>query len=402
MTRVVVDCRIEPGRFGGIEQAMRGLVTGLARSDDALVDVRVLAWQGLDEWIRPSVDGASHVAIESVPPPTSRGMVRHVRAHALGRKLLDHTQDLRSRHRGVPVSDGVIESLAPDVVHFAHQGAALTATASIYEPWDLQHVHLPEMFTMTEYLRRERWYRAFCEQAQHVVVHSSSVRLDVIERYGIDESRVSVLPMGSALELVGALDADASARRRADLAVAPRYALYPAQSWPHKNHRRLLEAIALLRRSGCPVPLVLAGATNAMSELDAAARQLGVRDLVHLPGRVSDLDLRALYDGAACLVYPSQHEGFGLPLVEAFGARVPIVCSSIDTLHEVAADAAEFVDPLDAESIAAGLRCVWTDAGRAGELIARGSARRRHFTWEATGAAYRGVYAAVATRDFVR
>ncbi len=400
--RVVVDCRIEPGRFGGIEQAMRGLVSGLARTDDEHVDVRVLAWQGMDAWIRAWAEGASYVTIESVPPPTSRGLVRHVRAHALGRRLLDHTQDLRSRYRSVPASDGVIESLEPDLVHFPHQGAALTSARSIYEPWDLQHLHLPELFTMAEYLRRERWYRAFCEQAAYVVVHSSFVRSDVIDRYGIDAARVSVLPMGSALELVGELDAHQSTRRRLELGAPSRYALYPAQSWPHKNHRRLLEAVALLRATRCAVPVVLAGATNAMSELDATARELGVRDLVHLPGRVSDLDLRALYDGAACLVYPSRHEGFGLPLVEAFGAAVPIVCSSIDTLREVAGDAAEFVDPLDAEAIAAGIRRVWTDADRADELVSRGAARRSDFTWEATGGAYRSLYASTTVQELVR
>ena len=402
MMRVVVDCRIEPGRFGGIEQAMRGLVSGLARTDDEHVDVRVLSWQGMDAWAHASAEDASHVNIESIPPPTSRGLVRQVRSHAIGRRLLDYTQDLRSRHRGVPRSDGVIESLEPDVVHFPHQGAALTSAQSIYEPWDLQHVHLPELFTMAEYLRRERWYRAFCEQAAQVVVHSSSVRRDVIERYGIDAGRVRVLPMGSALELVGELDRHASTRRRHELGAPPRYALYPAQSWPHKNHRRLLEAVAQLRSAGCVVPVVLAGATNAMSELDAVARDLGVRDLVYLPGRVSDLDLRALYDGATCLVYPSRHEGFGLPLVEAFGAAVPVVCSSIDTLREVAGEAAEFVDPLDTEAIAAGIRRVWTDADRADELVSLGAARRTHFTWEATGAAYRSLYAAATVPELVR
>ena len=149
------------------------------------------------------------------------------------------------------------------------------------------------------------------------------------------------------------------------------------------------------------MPLVLAGATNAIAELDAAARELGVRDLVVLPGRISDLDLRAVYDGATCLLYPSQHEGFGLPIVEAFGAGVPVVCSSIDTLREVAGDAAELVDPLDVDAIAAGLHRVWSDANRAHELVIRGTQRAKQYTWEATGVAYRALYASIAAGERV-
>ena len=77
------------------------------------------------------------------------------------------------------------------------------------------------------------------------------------------------------------------------------------------------------------------------------------------------------------------------------------MCSSIDTLREVAGDAAELVDPLDVDAIAAGLHRVWSDANRAHELVIRGKQRAAQYTWEATGVAYRALYASIAAGERV-
>ena len=235
-----------------------------------------------------------------------------------------------------------------------------------------------------------------------MVVHCNAVRDDLVSHYGVLQQRIQVVPMGSVLRLIASADNDDGQRRRSQLAMPQRYAIYPAQSWPHKNHPRLIDAVAQLRDRGIDVPIVCPGATLDVDRLRAHARDVGVADLVFTPGRVSDVDLLALYQGAHCLVFPSTYEGFGLPIVEAFDVDIPVVCSDIAALVEVAGGAAQLVDPFDVESIASGMATVWQDEAVAGELSDSGRRRLTRYTWEETGRAYRRIYDQVAKRELVR
>ena len=102
-----------------------------------------------------------------------------------------------------------------------------------------------------------------------------------------------------------------------------------------------------------------------------------------LTGWIDAADLEGLYALAACCAYPSLHEGFGLPVLEAFARGVPVACSDATSLPEVAGDAAELFDPRDVGAMAAAIRRVLTDEALAGELIRRGHDRAARFTWEA-------------------
>ena len=132
-------------------------------------------------------------------------------------------------------------------------------------------------------------------------------------------------------------------------------------------------------------PLVLCGKLgwrreSIEGELARATAEGWLRWLGYAP----DETLRALYDRAALLVCPSHYEGFGLPLVEAMAAGTPIVCSDIPVFREVAADAASFVPPGDADAWARTVAEVLSDPARARDLAARGSARIRDFSWRRT------------------
>ena len=104
---------------------------------------------------------------------------------------------------------------------------------------------------------------------------------------------------------------------------------------------------------------------------------------MRLAGFVPDDDLRALFSGAEAFVFPSLYEGFGLPVLEALACGTPVVCSGGTSLPEVAGDAAIFVDPLEVDSIAAGLAQVLADRQLRGSLSERGPARAKQFTWDA-------------------
>ncbi|MGD8399050.1 MAG: glycosyltransferase family 1 protein, partial [Anaerolineae bacterium] len=159
---------------------------------------------------------------------------------------------------------------------------------------------------------------------------------------------------------------------------------------PRKNLVRLVQAFArllgqretLAASQADGLQLVLAGKRGWLyDEIEAEVRRLALGDRVVFTGYVPEADLPALLSGALAFVYPSLHEGFGLPLVEAMACAVPVVCSQTSSLPEVAGDAALLVDPLDVEGLAAALARVVSDAGLRQALVARGRQRAMRFSW---------------------
>jgi glycosyltransferase involved in cell wall biosynthesis len=231
-----------------------------------------------------------------------------------------------------------------------------------------------------EYLLRNTARKALL-----VVVDSEVGREDVLGvygRFGLTAERVRILPYLPApyLASVDPVAAAAAVRRRYPLPA--RFVFYPAQFWPHKNHRRLVEAIALLRsRAGLDVPLVLCGGhggelrERTFAEVNARAAQLDVAGLVRSLGFVPDADMAGLYAAAEALVFPTFFGPTNIPVVEAWALGCPVVTSDIRGVREQAGDAALLADPASVESIAGCIRRVWTEPGLRAELTARGRAR---------------------------
>ncbi len=200
-------------------------------------------------------------------------------------------------------------------MHYPTQVGERTALPSIYQPWDLQHIHFPQYFSSDLLAFRDLVWRTCAEQATYVLVASQFVREDVVNAFGIDPSRVAVVPPGAPTAL---RESDFVARVPG---VERPFALYPAQAWEHKNHVRLLESVALLDQRGLSVPLVCPGQPNdRLRAVRRRAAELGVESLVRFPGYVTDSELATLYRTARCLVFPSLFEGFGFPVLEAFVA----------------------------------------------------------------------------------
>ena len=235
---------------------------------------------------------------------------------------------------------------------------------------DVQHLDLPELFPRGERLFRRLAYDRAARRAGHVVVISGWAKERVVERLGLPAERVHAIHLGVDHE-----------RFSPDVTVSREPLLvYPARPWPHKNHARLLEAFALMRRDRPELRLVLTGVGH-----DPA----GLPEGVDARGGVPPAELVSLYRRAAALVFPSLYEGFGLPPVEAMACGCPVATSNAGSLPEVVGDAAVLFDPLDPEAIAAGV----TEAlDRAAELRERGLARAAAFTWDATARAHDAVY----------
>lgn len=235
---------------------------------------------------------------------------------------------------------------------------------------DVQHLDLPELFPRGERLFRQLAYDRAARRADQVIVISEWVRQRVIDRLGLDSGCVHAIHLG----------VDHARFAPAPEVAREPFVLYPARPWPHKNHDRLLEAFARVRRSHPELRLVLTGVGHDPARLPPG---------VETRGAVSANELVSLYRRAAALVFPSLYEGFGLPPVEAMACGCPVAASSAGSLPEVVGDAAVLFDPYDAVAIASGIEAA---LDRSSQLARLGVERAARFTWDATARAHDAVY----------
>jgi glycosyltransferase involved in cell wall biosynthesis len=391
--RVCIDARLPGATFGGIEQAIIGLAAGLSRLDDGGEEYLFLTHPDHDEWIRPYLEGPCRPLHTRMEFPGQGGFGRV-------RKALRERLPPNGLERAVISSDGTAERAGAEVMHLAVQEAFLTEIPSIYQPHDLQHLHLPDRFSSRSRRRRELVYRTHCERAALVVAMTSWGRHDLIERYGLPPEKVAVVPWGSVLAeypepTPGDLD-----ELRARLALAEGFLLYPSQTWPHKNHERLLEAIALVRdRHGVAVPLVCPGRRSGeFRRIEARMRELELDATTRFPGFVTPVELRGLYKLATALVFPSSFEGWGLPICEAFAAGLPIASSDATSLPDLVGDAGLLFSPGDAEQMAERIWRLWSDPELRSTLAERGRRRGESFSFDRTARLFRARYRQLADR----
>lgn len=232
---------------------------------------------------------------------------------------------------------------------------------------DVQHLAFPRYFTATERKDRDELFNEALERATRVFTISESSSESLLEAYGTCHERAPIAwPHGKG----------ASTWKSGN----GTHVLYPANDWPHKNHTVLLEAWSILQAENQRIPLVLTGARGKLSpdlKDQIAAWNLG--GVIEDRDYVAREELDALVQHARCLIFPSLFEGFGMPILEAMEKGIPVVCSRIPVLEEVAGEAAAYFDPHSGKSVAKVINEVWNDAARRKGMIALGRARARHY-----------------------
>jgi glycosyltransferase involved in cell wall biosynthesis len=400
--KVAIDARLQTGVAGGVESVIRGLATGLSRLEGGDERYMFLSYDDSREWLEPSIGGAcSMLSAGPSPMSTQASRSRSLAKRAMPR-LYGAVKSMpviaRIRLPSIAPSDGRVERAGAAVVHFPIQGAFATTIPSIYHPHDLQHVHLPQFFSPRQRAIREKAYSFFCHQAATVAVTSSWSRQDIIEHYGLDPEKVKVLPWAPIVtEYPEPSPTDLEALR-ARYGLPERFIFYPAQTWPHKNHMALLEALALLRRDrGTVVPFVSSGFQNEyFSKLKHREDQLGLSDQTHWLGFVTPLELQSLYRLATAVVVPTRFEAASGPVWEAFVAGTPVACSTVTSLPQQAGDAAILFDPDDIPEIADAIGRLWTEEGLRNLLVERGRAMVAPFSWDLTARLFRAEYRRIA------
>ena len=341
-----------PGELGGSETYVRELLRALGRV--GAHDYRVL--------------------LPPAAPDAAEGLPAEVAPYRLARTPRERLAAMASAAaRPKPLRAPLREAA---VVHYPLTIRIPSGLSpSVVTLHDTQHLDLPELFPRAERLFRKTVWHPSIRGADLVIVLSEFVRHRAAKQLGLDPDRVRVVPSG--------LDHDELHPGGAE---REPFLLYPARSWPHKNHARLFEAFELLRGERPDLRLVLTGG-GGFDTLPA-----GVEDR----GLVPRAELVSLLQRASALVFPSLYEGFGLPPLEAMACGCPVVCSNAAALPEVTGGAARLFDPHDPEEIAAAVSDVLDDPSG---WVARGLERARAFSWDETARGTDAVYAELSTRS---
>jgi glycosyltransferase involved in cell wall biosynthesis len=223
----------------------------------------------------------------------------------------------------------------------------------------------------------------YLKKAPSVFAISESTKNDLIRYYGMKPELVTVNYNGFNPEkLNGDMTLEQLQER---FGILKKYMLYIARvEHPGKNHLNLLKAYEQLPEEiKNEYELVCAGSKWSNSEA-VLSYHSGMKDRanIHFPGFVSGNDMAALYKNASLYVFPSLYEGFGLPLLEAFAAGVPVVCSDRSSLPEIGADAVRCFNPNDPAGIASTIQSVLSDPPLMIQMIYLGKERLKDFSWD--------------------
>jgi len=280
----------------------------------------------------------------------------------------------------------------------------LHMTTYVAPPWspcpmvvtihDLSFLEYPTAFSWRVRTMLTALVPGSVKRAARVIAVSEWTKQDLIRRFGVAPEKIAVTPEAPPPGFQRLPDA-----QRLPLlpGVAEPFVLAVGNLEPRKNLARLIEAFGVvIREHGFTGQLVLVGKAHMRAgDARVAAHEAGVESRVVFTGFVSHDDLTLLYNRASVFVYPSLYEGFGLPPLEAMACGCPVLASNATAMPEVLGDAALLVNPLSVEEMAQGMMAVLEQPELAAGLREKGLRRAASYSWEATAARTREVYAQV-------
>jgi glycosyltransferase involved in cell wall biosynthesis len=274
-----------------------------------------------------------------------------------------------------------------DVCHFMNNSAPLRCPT----PYAIT-IHDASLFRFHQYHPRSRLLALrlllpqVARRAQAVITISEASRQDLINILHLSPEKVHMIHIAASPDFRPVQDQQQRTRLQQKYHLPPRFVLFVGTIEPRKNLLRLIAAFGQMQRDHPDCHLVLVGPkgwlmNGALDKETAAAKLTGK---VHYLGIVPQADLPGIYSLATLFAFPSLHEGFGLPLLEAMACGTAVLTSNCSSMPEVSGSAAYLVDPNSVASIAEGLNYLLNSAAQREWFIEQGLARARQFSWERT------------------
>jgi alpha-1,3-rhamnosyl/mannosyltransferase len=266
-------------------------------------------------------------------------------------------------------------------------------TAMIHDPTPAL---MPECHTASNVRYFQRFIARTARHLEGILTPSEAVKRDLVQHLPVSEQQIFVVPHGVDEDFFEATPASIELARRT-YQLPSNYILTVGSLEPRKNMTRLIQAFHQLpehlRRR---YPLVITGASGWK---DKELRKLAAHSPdVHLTGYVRRSLLPAVYHAASLFVFPSLYEGFGLPLLEAMAARLPVVASNRSAIPEVVGDAGLLIDPLNVEKMTATIERVLLHPDEAEGLGEAAYHQARRFSWQITAAATKAFFETIYGR----
>ncbi len=365
--RIAIDLLIAEKKPGGMLFATRALLEGLVRIDQK------------DEYIIITSNPKEYQELATAP---------NIRVHPVKlrswRAVLIQHQLLMPR---------ILRKLQPDVLHVpAFVSPIGWKGPLVITVHDLAFLKLPHQLPLRNRIYWQYMLRESVRHAQRIIVVSEQTRSELISYWKVEPERICLIHNALRPSLrqdsISAGEIQAMQRR-----YGSRYLLHVGRIVPRKNVEKLVQAFDLLAARFPDVHLVLAGgAGNGSASVLEQIEASPYRERIHQTGWVSEQDLGPLYASASALVFPSTHEGFGIPTVEAMACGTPVVASPEAASIEVAGEAVLRTDCSDPSLLADAITQVLTDEDLRERLIQMGRIQARPFTCEASALRTREVY----------
>jgi len=270
----------------------------------------------------------------------------------------------------------LVKYLRPNIVHetyYSSKRCAPKKSIVVLTVYDMIHERFSDQFSPLDSTIKEKAIAV--ARADHIVCISEQTRKDLIEFLKVSPDKISVVYLGFTLtcepDLIKRVDENSQA-----------FLLYVGARAGYKNFENLLKAYAASNYLSTNFELICFGGGAFTSKELAMIKtlNLNVKNVRQVSG--SDEMLAGFYEASSAFIYPSFYEGFGIPPLEAMSFACPVVCSNVSSIPEVVGDAAEMFDPYDIQSIQSAIERVVQDEELKKELIKRGKARIKQFSWE--------------------
>lgn len=268
---------------------------------------------------------------------------------------------LDKRRRQKDLYDTIIEEKKIDIIHTPYQSfIAKGGVKSITTLHDVQELHFPEFFTSAKRAQRAVQYKKAIDQADAVIVSYDHVNRDIEKYFNKSNGQIHTVLLDMQ-ELWFSKIANRNNEVLDKYHLPPDFLLYPAASWEHKNHLRLIEAIKVLNKP--EVHLICTGNRTEYftNEIEPFIKEQKLEEKVKFVGIVSDEELFELYHTCRAVVVPTLYEAGSFPLMESILMGIPVVCSNVTSLPETIGEKNFVFDPFNVDDIADKIDQIWFD-----------------------------------------